>query len=336
MEKVLSLSMIQLFAEMNLQLFAELNTNTTGSAELSAENKTYYDMTLIDEASPMLIHDQFAQKRDIPKNGGKRIEFRKFASLPKATAPLTEGVTPDGKNIKVTTIEAEVSQYGDYVVLSDVLELTAIDNTIVETTKALGRQAGITLDTITRNQLHLGNLVYYAPNGSTAVTSRSDLTANCRLTVDLVMTMATLLKAANAPKIDGSYIAIIHPYAAHDIKTDNLWTDVSKYAKPENIFEGEIGKIGGVRFIENSEAKIYEGGIFGTLFFGANAYGTTEITGGGLETIIKPKGSAGTADPLDQRSSIGWKGMKTAEILIPSYIWRVESMNKFSEELQAN
>ena len=220
--------------------------------------------------------------------------------------------------------------------LSDVLELASIDNTIVETTKVLGRQAGLTLDTITRNQLHLGNLVYYAQNGSTAVTSRTALTENCRITVDLVKKVAASLKAANAPKIDGSYIAIIHPYAAYDIMSDDEWIDVSKYAKPENIFEGEIGKLGGVRFIENSESKIYEGGVFGTLFFGANAYGTTEITGGGLETIIKPKGSAGTADPLNQRSSIGWKGMKTAEILIPSYIWRVESMNGFSEELEAN
>ena len=141
--------------KLNLQLFANPNTNVTtqtgAGQDLSAENKTYYDMTLIDEAQANLIHDQFAQKRPIPKGSGKKIEFRKFASLPKALTPLTEGVTPDGKKLSVSTIEAEVAQYGDYIVQSDVLELTAIDNTIVEATKILGRQAGLTLDTITRN-----------------------------------------------------------------------------------------------------------------------------------------------------------------------------------------
>ena len=139
------------------------NTNITADMGLSAENKTFYDKTLIQEASPNLIHDQFGQKRPIPKNGGKKIEFRKYASLPKALQPLTEGVTPDGKKLSVTTVEAEVNQYGDFVCLSDVLDLTAIDNNALEATKVIGRQAGLTLDTITRNVLQSGTNVFYCP-----------------------------------------------------------------------------------------------------------------------------------------------------------------------------
>ena len=142
----------------NLQVFANV-VQTTLLDGLSAENKTFYDMTLLDEAQAALVHDQFAQKRPIPKNGGKTIEFRKFASLPKATTPLTEGVTPDGKSLNVTAVTATVAQYGDYITQSDVLELTSIDNTIVEATKILGRQAGLTLDTITRNVLQSGTNV---------------------------------------------------------------------------------------------------------------------------------------------------------------------------------
>lgn len=310
----------------NLQLFAELNTQTTLLEGLSAENKTYYDMTLIDEASAELVHDQFAQKRPIPKNGGKKIEFRKFASLPKALTPITEGVTPDGKNLTVSTIEAEVAQYGDYIVQSDVLELTSIDNTIVEATKVLGRQAGLTLDTITRDVLQTGTYAWYcAPSeGGARPTTREGLTDSCTLTVKDIKSVAALLKGANAPKIDGSYVCIIHPYVAHDLMNDPEWIDAHKYATPENIYNGEIGRIASVRFIESSEAKIHKGGIFSCLMFGANAYGVTEITGGGLQTIIKQKGSAGTSDPLDQRSSIGWKAIKTAEILVEPYIYRIE------------
>ena len=319
------------YISINLQLFAELNTNITLDSGLSVENKTFYDMTLIDEASPNLVHDQFAQKRPIPKNGGKKIEFRKFASLPKALNPLTEGVTPDGKKLSVSIVEAEVAQYGDYIVQSDVLELTAIDNTIVEATKVLGRQAGLTLDTVTRNVLHTGTAVFYCPKADgTVVELREDLDNTCTLTVDVVKRVVAFLKKNNAPKINGDYVAIIHPYVAYDLMSDPAWIEAHKYATPENIYEGEIGKIAGVRFVETSEAKIYEGGVFGCLFIADGAYGVTEITGGGLETIIKQKGSAGTADPLDQRSSIGWKAIKTAEILVEPYLVRVECKTALS------
>ena len=309
----------------NLQVFANV-VQTTLLEGLSAENKTFYDMTLLDEAQAALVHDQFAQKLPIPKNGGKTIEFRKFASLPKATTPLTEGVTPDGKSLNVTAITATVAQYGDYITQSDVLELTSIDNTIVEATKILGRQAGLTLDTITRNVLQSGTNVTYCPKSDgSEVTSRAGLDATCQLTVKVVQQVVAKLKGQNAPTINGKYVAIIHPYVAYSLMRDPEWIDAHKYAQPDNLFTGEIGEIAGVRFVETTEAKVYQGGVFGTLIMGANAYGVTEITGGGLQTIIKQKGSAGTADPLDQRSSIGWKAIKTAELLIPNYLVRVES-----------
>ena len=323
--------------KLNLQLFADPNTNVTTDSGLSVENKTFYDMTLIDEATPNLIHDQFGQERDIPKNGGKKIEFRKFASLPKATTPLTEGVTPDGKKLTASSIEAEVSQYGDYIVQSDILELTTIDNTIVEATKILGNQAGLTLDTITRNVLQSGTNVYYCPKADgTEVDSRAALDDTCVLTVDVLKRCAAILKKNNAPKINGKYVAIIHPFVAYDLMTDDEWKYPHQYADTSNIYEGEIGEIAGFRFVETSEAKVYDGGVFGTLLLAANAYGTTKITGGGLETIIKQLGSAGVADPLNQRSSIGWKATKTAEILIDAYLMRVESKSALSAKAEVN
>ena len=337
----------------NLQLFAEPNTNVTTDPGLSVENKTFYDKTLIREAAPNLIHDQFGQKRPIPKNGGKKIEFRKYASLPKAMTPLTEGVTPDGKKLNVTSIEAEVAQYGDYVCLSDVLDLTAIDPNVVEATQAIGRQAGLTLDTITRNVLQSGTNVYYCPevdeNGKRTATAQADdrskLTAGCKLTVNVVKRIVALLKASNAPKINGSYVCILHPYAAYDLMNDPHWEEMHKYCKPEEMFEGEIGRIAGVRFVESSEAAIYTGAendcpdglaVFGCLFLANNAYGITEVEGGGLQTFIKQLGSAGTADPLNQRSTVGWKAMKTAEILMEPYMYRVECTSEFSSEAEMN
>ena len=412
------------FIENYLQLFAVQTTllNSLGN-DLSPEMKTFYDMTLLDEAQANLVHHQFGQKRPIPANKGKTIEFRRFSSLPKALAPLTEGVTPAGNNLDVTTVTATVHQYGDFISQSDVLELTAIDNTIVEATKILGRQAGVTLDTVVREVLMTGTNVMFVPTVSegteTVVTTRGKLNKTAVLNVKTIMQAVAKLRAQNAPTIGGDYVAIIHPYAAYDIMRDNEWTDAAKYGAPTQLFEGEIGKIAGVRFVQSTEAKIFKGAplgtgemkvnhgagytgaitsitfdgttvtedeligryiningvvakitdnttttitfdstnfgtiadddvvypgeggaenvsVFGTIVLGEGAYGVTEVSGGGLQTIVKQKGSAGTADPLDQRSSVGWKALETAEILNQNYMVRIESVSSVFSSAAAN
>ncbi len=335
----------------NLQLFSagdavNKTTSATDGNNLSAEMKTFYDKTLITLASPYLVHDQFGQKRDIPKNGGKIIEFRKFSSLPKALTPLTEGVTPTGNKLNVSSVSATVEQYGDYIEQSDLLELTAVDNTIVEATKQLSAQAGLTMDTIVRNEIVGGTNVLYCPKVSadgaeTEVTSRSQIDKTSLLRVKDVFKAAAELKAMNAPKIDGYYVGIIHPYVAYDLMQEagNQWMEVQKYATPENMLKGEIGCLGGVRFVESTEAKIWNEGadncaVFATLVIGADAYGVTSVTGGGIEHIVKQKGYGN--DPLNQRSSIGWKGLKTAKRLVEEYMIRIESGSAFSITAQAN
>lgn len=325
---------------LDLRMFDDV-TNTTGSTTLAAELKTFYDKNLLRSAEPLLVHDRWAQKRDIPKNSGKKIEFRKFSQLPKALTPLTEGVTPDGQSLTVNKIEAEVKQYGGFVRTTDVLSMTTIDNIIVEATDEIGGQAGRTLDTISREVMNAGTNVQYAEG---QVSSRAALTSEHKLTVKAVKMAVRTLKKQNASKIDGAYWAIIHPDIAFDLTEDPNWVEAHKYAKPEEIYEGEIGKIAGVRFIESTEAKIFAkaGGaksstdstkidVYSTLIIGANAYATTKVEGGGLQTIVKPLGSAGSADPLDQRATIGWKAMKVTEILSNEYMVRVETGSNFSD-----
>ena len=322
----------------NLQLFAEnLNTNTTGSAGLSTENKTFYDKTLIKLAGPSLVHHQFGQKRNIPKNGGKTIEFRKFSPLGKATTPLTEGVTPDGQSLDVKTIVANVNQYGGYVTVSDVLDMAAIDNTVSETLSLIGDQAGQTLDTIERDALVGGTNVQYA-DGSVA--ARNALTSANKMSVDVLKRAVRTLKKFNTPKIDGYYIAIMHPSCAYDLMSDPEWIDAQKHTNGnvDKLYKGEIGQIAGVKVVESTEAKVFgakgSGGatVYATLVFGKDAYGVTEIEGGGLETIVHQLGSGGSADPLNRRATIGWKSTHTAERLVEEYMVRVETSSSFSDE----
>lgn len=301
------------FEKINLNLFGtypegELQVNRTTDTGLTKEMKTYYSDYLIDMAEPYLVHDQFGQKHPIPRNGGKTIEFRKYDPLPKMLTPLTEGVTPDGQKLSMDIVTATVNQYGGYVELSDILLLTAIDNNLVQATKLLGSQAGRTLDTITREVLNGGTNVQYA-EGQVASRAalkggQTDSAQNHYLTVDAIRRAVRFLKKMNAPKINGSYVAICHPDVSYDLMSDPKWVNVKTYSDPDGIYEGEIGKIEGVRFVETSEAKVFEGAgasgrdVYSTLILGDDAYGVTEITGGGLEHIVKQLGSSGTADPL--------------------------------------
>lgn len=323
----------------SLQFFV---TNKTTDSGLSPENKTFYEKTLIDEAEPKLVYNKFGDKYPIPKNGGKSIEFRKFTALPKAMTPISEGVTPEGNTLNVTTVTATVNQYGDFIRITDIVDLTTIDNVMVQATKLLGSQAGRTLDSITRDILMGGTNVLYAGEKL----SRATLTMSDKLDVDLFNQAAAILEAQNADYIDDSYVAIIHPYAKYDLISSEGWIDVHKYADPTAIYKGEIGKLGNIRFIASTEAKVWKDetcpsdgndghyAVFGTLVIGAHAYGVTDIEGGGLEQIIKPLGSG--EDPLNQRASSGWKATATAERLVEPYMLRIESLSKYSSRVQAN
>ena len=319
----------KLMYALDLQRFGDVMNATTSATtgnDLSPEMKTFYDKNLIRLAEPYLVHDRFGQEKPIPRGNGKTIEFRKFSKLPKALTPLTEGVTPDGQALNVSAITATVNQYGGYVKITDMLQLTAIDPIITEATELIGQQAGRTLDTITREILVGGSNVSYA-NGkaSRAAVAKTDV-----LTVKDIQKAVAALKAQDAPMLDGGYYAaIINPKVAYDLMRDTEWIDWQKHTSPEHMYNGEIGRINNVVFFESTEAKVFESAgassanVYATLIIGKNAYGKTAIQGGGLETIIKSKEQAG--GPLNQYSTVGWKATKTAERLVEEYMIRIES-----------
>lgn len=330
-----------LLQRLHLHMFDNTNvtTQTGAGSDLSPEMKTYYSKYLIANAKPKLFHDQFGQKHPIPKNGGKTIEFRRYSALPKATTALTEGVTPSGRKLNVSKIESTVKQYGDYIELSDMLILTAIDNNMVQATELLGAQAGVTSDTITREIINAGTNVQYAGG----VSNRKAIASTNKLSVEEVRKGVRTLRSYNTePFGDGYYVGIISPDLEYDLMKDTEWVDASKYGKPEQLFNGEIGRIAGVRFVSTSEAKVWKKSsettdsnvpntennkvdVHSTLILGKDAYGVTELEGMGLQHITKQLGSSGTADPLNQRATVGWKLAKTAEILSQEKMVRIES-----------
>lgn len=281
---------------LNLQQYADVMNATTSASSgnnLSAEMKTFYDKNLIRLAEPYLVHDRFGQEKPIPRGNGKTIEFRKFTKLPVITEPLTEGVTPDGQALDVTSITATVDQYGGYVKVTDMLQLTAIDPVITEATELIAQQAGKSMDRVVREVLNGGSNVQYAEG---TVTSRAALSSSNLLTVKAIRMAVRTLKGQDAPMIDGNYIGIIHPDIAFDLMSDSKWEDWQKYTSPEHMYANEIGRIAGVRFVESTEAKIFTADDLGsdsttlTINGAVSANATTAVLDGGTFAANALKG----------------------------------------------
>ena len=311
------------FGLMSAPLVGGLETTAT----LPNEIKVFYDRVLLERAVPLFVHGQLGQQRPLARRVGKTIEFRRFSNLTAATVPLTEGVTPAGSNLTVSTVTASINQYGDFVTGSDLLDLTAIDAVLTETSSIQGDQAGDTMDQIVRDILCLGTNVQYA----NSKTSRVTVAATDKLTVLEVRKAVRTLKRLSAKKFaDGNYVAIVHPDSLFDLTGDTDWVQASVYAGSTQIFDGEVGRIHGVRFIETTNAKKFAGAgagavdVYATLFVAENAYGIVPLDGQSLTSIFKPLGSAGAADPLEQRWSNGWKVAFTAKILNDTFMVRLE------------
>ena len=333
-----------MFKKINLQLFAwsegqagspTVNpVNVTTQSSMSPTMKTFYDTVLLENAREQMVFTQFGEK--VPMRGNK-VEWRKFNTFAKALTPLTEGVIPTGQTFGMTKIEAETTQHGDYTSITDRLELESFDNVIYGATEEMGAAEGETYETLTRNILVAGNSVMYCPDGDTEVTSRTNITKTCILTPDVVNRAATWLKKNKAPKINGSYVAIIHPSVAYDLRNSEEWKEYHKYNDVAPIFKGEIGELHGVRFIESNNAKIWKDNgtaTYATLFLGSKAFGILDPQGEGMEMIIKTKEQIG--GPLNQFGTIGYKFCHGAKILYQERMLRVESGSFYGDVDEAN
>ena len=314
--------------------------NTTRT-QIPAEVNNFYDRTMLMRAVPLLLHTKFAQVRDIPnKSGTDTIKFRRYTNLTAATTALSEGITPAGSSLSITDITATVLQYGDFITLTDVVTFETPDPILTETSQLLGDQAGDTLDQLCRNIVVAGTNVMFATG-----TERNDITAAAKLTSTLVRKAVRTLKRAKAKRITrminastgistepvaASYIGIVHPNTTYDLKTDSLFVPIEKYSSNTTAMEGEIGKIDEVRFIESTNAVVFTGegdgnvDVYGTIIFGQEAYGISRISGQAMQNIVKPLGSGGSSDPLDQRQTSGWKATFVAKILNNDFIIRIE------------
>ena len=329
MKAILSLFRLDLFADAGTLVNATGNyinaytgdaTSFSGTDTLTPTMKTFYDTELLENHRDQLIFAQLGRKQGLPARRGRTIEWRKWNTLPLCTV-LTEGVIPTGQKLGMTSINVSLAQYGQYVAVTDLLELHALDDVIAGAVEELGAAGGKTHDILVRNVLKGGTNILFADayNGTTyqstpaseaaLQTALASYTAN--LTPDMINKAVTNLKVGGAPTFSGNkYVAVVHPHIAYDLRKHPDWIEFHKYSATQQIFNGEIGELHGVRFIESNLAPIIKSdgqsyATYKTMFFGKDAFGVIDPEGSGMETIVKTKEQVG--GPLNQFSTVNKK-----------------------------
>lgn len=307
--------------------YTNTNTNMTTSTGLTPGMQTYYNRELLRTFEPHLVHLQFGENYRMPMNSGITMNMRKMIPVAAKTTALEEGNPGDGKMLAEVAVTTTIKQFGDHAKCSDWLDMVHLDENITRRVQRLGDAGARSVDALVREELATCTNVIYA-GGKTA---RAQLTAADKLTSLELRKAVRTLKKNLAEKFNGYYVAIVGPDTVYDLQEDDAWVKVSEYQDKENIYTGEVGRLFGIRFVESTEAKIFEGAgasgadVASVIVLGRYAYGLTSLKGAKPRVIVKTAGSAGTADPLDQISTVGWKldGF-AAKLLQPEFAVRIE------------
>lgn len=308
------------------------NTLVDSSASsniLTGENKEFYSKTLLSRLIPELKLMKYAAKpkgSTIPKNAGDTVSFRRMNSLALAKTPLVEGVTPEGQNLSLDTITATVAQYGGYVVITDKVQMMAIDPILTEAGVLLGEQAGQTTESIVSDIIFAGTNVYRAGGVASQL-----LTATTISEADILAVSAILKKKTVKRFSDGYYHALVPIKVANDIRQLDAWIKANTY-NHDGLVSGEVGVLHGIKFIEATEDFVvkYAGAgasgadLYASLFMGKDFFGAPDIEGSAKPEIFVFQAGSNT-DPLAQRATSGWKNLFTVKRLNELCAVRLES-----------
>ena len=352
---------------MDLQLFAEAGTVvnampfyvnaytgettsfTPGSTDLGPLDKTFYETDMLDNTRDQMIYGQLGMKQTLPANHGTSIEWTRWQTLGRI-GKLKDAVIPTGKKMGIVAITVSLAQYGDYVTISDLSKKHGVHPIVLGAEEELSASYALTQEELIRNTLIGCTNVIFADayNGttyqSTPATEAQLQTAlasyKCNVTGDTLAKAATQLKkTAKMMKYQGQYyLAVVHPDVAEDLRRDTAWIEAHKYSAAEEIFNGEIGRMHGIRFVESNLAPVIkkEGqsyATFKTLIFAKDAFAIVDPEGGNMQMIIKNEDEIG--GPLNQFGTVGVKGSMACKILYQERmlcIWSGSSYSSIEED----
>jgi N4-gp56 family major capsid protein len=312
--------------------------NTTGTAGLSEELRTYYSMRLIQRLLARLPLFEDAQKTTIPKNQGKTVSWRKFNSLALATSALTEGDPPSAQTLDTAEVTAVLAQYGGWVKISKLAIDTFIDQIADQAEQVLAEQGGRSLHSLLATVVTGGSTVQYAA----AATSRVTVAASMLLSVGELNEAVRTLEINNVPRFsDGFYHAFAHPRAKFDLINSSTYREQNLYVDTTSLRQGQLTEVGGVKIKFSSDATFFAGAgatgadVYTTTVYGPDAFGVVDLAGStigridpesqkGLSIYVVPADTPSKVDPLNQYGTYGWIATFVAKRIDEARMVRIE------------
>lgn len=294
---------------------------------LTQEMSTYYEKVFLARAEYEYIFNQGAQMRDMPANEGKVVYFTRHTPLATATTALTEGVNPTEVNLTATTVSATLAEYGNTVRISKFLSLTSIDANNKEKIEVVGQNMGETLDELTRNELFTGATVQLAG-------SKSNITA---IAATDVLSVAEIRKAVRTLKKNKArryqdpvapWLGKLGPDTSYDLTSDSTFINADIYDNgAEKLYNGELGKIVGVRLLEspNQKSESSTATVFSNFIHGSDAFGCINLVGDGPQLYIIPNTQIDSGNPAGRFSMVSWAANYVCKTLNTAWLINIKT-----------
>jgi len=333
------------------------STHVTTTDQLPDALGKYYVAKTLYEASHYLVWYLFAQKAPYMEGNGDKVKWRRILRLDSTPKRLEQAVTNTGQRMDKVDLLMTVDWYGDHVLYSDRVIFENRDPVLKQATKVLGDQAGEMLDKVLRNVYVAGtNVLYAADDAGTIGAARSNVAGRINNRIldkairNLRMNRAKPWKKSIAAgpgqgtvPVRDAWPAITDAETLYDLELYVAgYRSVHEYGQFNKLHESEQGCYKNIRFFLTDNGISWNTGsttiptgidyttsnvnVHATVIFGQDAIGAVRLGGKDtpVEFIAHKPGSAGSADPLNQRGSAGWKAPQAGKILDQTQIIRVE------------
>lgn len=268
----------------------------------------FYEKVFLARAEYEYIFSQGAQMRDQPANEGKQVNFTRHTPLATATTALSEATNPSEVNLTATTVSATLAEYGNSVRISRFLSLTSIDANNKEKIEIVGQNMGETIDELTRNELFTGATVQLV-TGNAALT---DIGASDVLSVDELRRAVRTLKKNKALRYQSGiapWLGKLQPDTSYDLTRDTTFVNADIYDNgAEKLYQGELGKIAGVRLIESPNGKSESSTVtvYSNFIHGDQAFGCIDLIGDKPQLYIIPHTQIDSGNAAGRFSLVSW------------------------------
>jgi N4-gp56 family major capsid protein len=302
----------------------------TTTAVLPPAVREYYDRLLLMTAYPALVYTRFAQKRVLPEKNGDTIVFRRYSRLSTVPIPLVDGITPPGAPLSATDIKAQVSFYGNFVTITNQVELTVEDKVLNESARLLAQNLAQTMDEVTRDVLASTSSVLQCANGTNGNTptelTKADLDAAIKQLLgndaDMISAVIEGRDAFATAPVRAAFFGYMDTDLLDDLEGVSNFLSSANYPNNQRVLDNEWGSTSNIRWLYTSVGSVTSASpaVYNNMIVGKEAYAVVHLGSESGEFYVEPLGSAGSADPLHQRGTVGWQHPFVSRILNDAFM----------------